>query len=61
MGQKSVLVPLVAIVATTSGEDRNTMGQAVSVLRRLATNADNAIDMVRVRRESNNRLGTCQS
>ena len=49
MGQKGVPTPLVAVVA--SGEDSNTIGQAVSALRRLATNADNAVGMVRVRRK----------
>lgn len=47
MGEKGVPTPLVAVVA--SGGDLNTTGQAVSALRRLASNADNAIGMVRVR------------
>lgn len=47
MGQKGVPTPLVAVVE--AGEDLNTIGQAVSALRRLASNADNAVGMVRVR------------
>ena len=47
MGQRGLPTPLVTVVA--SGEDPNTIGQAVSALRRLASNADNAVGMVRVR------------
>ncbi len=46
MGQKGVPKPLVLVVDT--GADLNTTGQAVSALRRLASNGDNAVGMVQV-------------
>lgn len=49
MGQRGVPKPLVLVVA--SGTDLNTTGQAVSALRRLASNGDNAVGMVRVSRD----------
>lgn len=51
MGQRGVPNPLVLVVA--AGRDLNTTGQAVSALRRLASNGDNAVGMVRVSREDN--------
>lgn len=48
MGQRGVPKPLVLVVASGSGGDLNTTGQAVSALRRLASNGDNAVGMVRV-------------
>lgn len=48
MGQKGVPKPLVLVVGSGSSGDLNTTGQAVSALRRLASNADNAVGMVRV-------------
>lgn len=46
MGRKGVAKPLIVVV--NSSDDTNTTGQAVSALRRLASNADNAVGMVRV-------------
>lgn len=48
MGQKGVPKPLVLVVGSGSSGDLNTTGQAVSALRRLASNADNAVELVRV-------------
>lgn len=48
MGQRGVPKPLVLVVASGAGGDLNTTGQAVSALRRLASNGDNAVVMVRV-------------
>lgn len=48
MGRKKVPTPLVAVVALDG--DLNTTGQAVSALRRLACNGDNAVGMVRVKK-----------
>lgn len=46
MGRRGVPKPLIVVV--NSSDDTNTTGQAVSALRRLASNADNAVGMVRV-------------
>lgn len=54
MGRKGVPKPLVAVVA--SSDDINITGQAVSALRRLASNAENAIGMVRVSRTAGARV-----
>lgn len=50
MGQSGVPASLVAVVGSSKG--LATTGQAVSALRRLATNEDNAVGMIRVRRMS---------
>jgi len=56
MGQKGVPTPLVLVVDT--GSDLNTTGQAVSALRRLASNGDNAVGMVRVSCETLEQITT---